>query len=130
MEDLIFPSTVLVVEDEFLVRMLAVDILCEQGFEVFEACDAADALNLLHREVKIDLLFTDVRMPGEMDGVELAQFARTRWPKLRVIITSGHCGAHPPLPDISYLSKPYATPQLLALVRSELARTEPASARA
>lgn len=85
--------TVLVVDDEALVRMYAVDVFEEAGFEVLEARDAADALQVLERldteGRAIDLLFTDVNMPGAMDGMELARRVHDAHPDMAVLIASG-----------------------------------------
>jgi CheY-like chemotaxis protein len=81
----------LVVEDEPTVRLLAVDILADAGFETAEASNAAQALELLKSpQQDIDVLFTDVRMPGAMDGFELASVAKRKHLQLQVIVTSGY----------------------------------------
>jgi len=77
--------TVLVVEDEVLVRLMIADELREQGLHVLEASNADDALTILQSSLPVDLLFTDVRMPGRMDGVALARFAHSRFPWLKLI---------------------------------------------
>jgi CheY-like chemotaxis protein len=81
---------VLIVEDEPLIRMGAVNLIEDAGFEVYEAdsADAAIALLELHKEIR--LLFTDVDMPGSMDGLKLAHYVRGRWPPVKIIVTSGH----------------------------------------
>lgn len=78
----------LVVEDEALIRMLAVYAFLEEGFEVLEAEHAAGALLVCAQAAQIDVLFTDVNMPGEMNGIDLAEHLKTRTPGLHVIITS------------------------------------------
>jgi CheY-like chemotaxis protein len=80
---------VLLVEDESLIRMNIVDELEEAGFEVFEAGSAAQALEILEKTPRIRLLFTDVDMPGGMDGVALAAMVRDRWPPIKIIVVSG-----------------------------------------
>jgi two-component system, response regulator PdtaR len=81
---------VLIVEDEPLIRLGAVYQIEDAGFEVYEAgsADAAIALLEVHRE--ICLIFTDVDMPGSMDGLKLAHYVRGRWPPVKIIVTSGH----------------------------------------
>ena len=81
---------VLIVEDEPLIRMGTVYLIEDAGFEVYEAgsADAAIALLELHREIR--LIFTDVDMPGSMDGLKLAHYVRGRWPPVKIIVTSGH----------------------------------------
>ena len=83
-------SAVLVVEDEPLVRMHGVDILKDAGFDVFEAADADEALLILGDDVEVHLLFSDVDMPGSMNGLQLAQVVHERWPHIHLLLTSGH----------------------------------------
>jgi CheY-like chemotaxis protein len=83
-------AAVLIVEDESLIRMDTVYMIEDAGFEVYEAgsADAAIALLELHKE--ICLIFTDVDMPGSMDGLKLAHYVCGRWPPVKIIVTSGH----------------------------------------
>ena len=83
------PSVVLVVEDHPLIRLNTVDLLETGGFEVLEASNADDAIWLLKARPDIVLVFTDVEMPGSMDGIKLAHFVRDRWPPVKLIVTSG-----------------------------------------
>jgi len=80
---------VLVVEDEVLVRAVAVDMVEQAGFDVIEACDADEAIRLLECRQDIRAIFTDVQMPGSMDGLRLARAVRDRWPPVALIVTSG-----------------------------------------
>jgi two-component system, response regulator PdtaR len=114
--------SVLVVEDEPIVRMVAAEALQESGFLVFEATDAAEALFVLSMHPRIDLLFTDVNMPGGMDGLGLAVRAVQGIPTIRIIVTSGRERfADWSLPDHGkFLAKPYEADQLITLVRQEL----------
>lgn len=107
--------SVLVVEDEALVRMGIVDFLEDQGFRVFEAADADEAISLLTKVAEISVLFTDVDMPGGMDGLRLAAAVRDRWPPIKIIVTSGHLRGDPAnLPhDAVFFSKPY-NPDVIA----------------
>jgi CheY-like chemotaxis protein len=83
-------ACVLVVDDDPLVRFATVQILADAGFEIIEAEDAAEALAILKsHDQGIDVLVTDVRMPGRMNGFELSSVAKRKWPELRVIVTSG-----------------------------------------
>jgi two-component system, response regulator PdtaR len=82
--------TVLVVEDESLIRMDIANCLQDAGFEVIEAPNADDAISILESRNDIRLVFTDVDMPGSMDGLKLASFVRDRWPPIKLIVTSGH----------------------------------------
>ena len=113
--------TVLVVEDEALIRLLAADSLQESGFNVLEAGDAAEALRILAEHEDVDVLFTDVNMPGPMDGVALAGLLHESRPDLGLIITSGRG-----TPDLAglpsnslYLAKPYLPQQLAAAVERQ-----------
>lgn len=81
--------TVLVVEDEPLIRMHGVDILEEAGFSVVEAADADEALVVLG-DGSVHLLFSDIDMPGSIDGLELARIVHARWPDIHLVLTSGH----------------------------------------
>ena len=82
-------SRVLVVEDEPLLRMFNTDMLTDAGFDVVEACDAAEALRLLESVSGIRVVFTDVEMPGALDGFALAERIETLWPEIGVVVTSG-----------------------------------------
>lgn len=82
-------GVVLVVEDEILVRMGIVGELEDAGFTVFEAAHADEAIALLEAHPSINLLFTDVDMPGSIDGLKLAAAVRNRWPPVKIIVTSG-----------------------------------------
>jgi CheY-like chemotaxis protein len=92
------PPVVLVVDDEPLVRMTAVDELEEAGFHVLEA-----------RSNEVQVLFTDVNMPGSMDGIALAEQVHQRWPHIRLLISSGYARPHPDeIPDHGhFMPKPY-----------------------
>jgi CheY-like chemotaxis protein len=110
---------VLIVEDEPLLRSMAVEFLSEAGLVTFEAENATDALELLNdRAPEVAVLFTDVRMPGSMDGLELARVAHSSWPWIRVIVTSGAFGKPADkLPtDADFLRKPWLPLDLLAHV--------------
>ena len=105
---------VLVVEDEALVRLSARDEIEAAGFEVYEAYNADEAIRLLEAHPDIELIFTDVDMPGSMDGLKLAHYVRTRWPPVKIIVTSGYRHLTPEqLPNGSiFLSKPYDPEQV------------------
>ena len=81
---------VLVVEDEFLTRMDTASSLESEGFIVYEAANAADAIRSLELHREIRLIFTDINMPGSMDGRALAHYVRGRWPPVKIIVTSGY----------------------------------------
>ena len=80
---------VLIVEDELMLRMRAVDIVEDAGFAALEAVNADDALALLESRSDIKLLFTDIQMPGSMDGLKLAYAVHERWPSIKIILVSG-----------------------------------------
>lgn len=110
---------VLLVEDDVLVRMVTAEVIAASGFDVVEAQDAAAALELLERGVDPDLLLTDVRMPGAIDGFGLAQIVAGRWPHIGILVCSAH--AQPDDADLPvgsvFLRKPY----LPAVLARELA---------
>jgi CheY-like chemotaxis protein len=82
-------ARVLVVEDEMMLRMRAVDIVEDAGFTPIEAVNADDALAILESRSDIDLLFTDIQMPGTMDGLKLAHAVHARWPSIKIMLVSG-----------------------------------------
>jgi DNA-binding response OmpR family regulator len=118
------PPSLMVVEDEVLIRMALTDHLQECGYRVFEASSAAEAIQMLENgEVPIDLIFTDVRMPGDMDGWGLAAWAREHQPGTAVIVTSAErqSAAHELCKVLPFLHKPYdfgdVAARISALVR-------------
>ena len=101
---------VLIVEDETFIRMNAIEMVEASGFDVIEATCADEAISILEQRSDIRLIFTDIDMPGSMDGLKLAHFVKGRWPPIKIIATSGHAKiAESDLPEGSrFLSKPYA----------------------
>jgi two-component system, response regulator PdtaR len=81
---------ILVVEDETLIRMDIVEQIEDAGFEVLQATNADEAITILETDLRVTIVFTDVDMPGSMDGIRLAQAVRGRWPPIKIIVTSGH----------------------------------------
>ncbi|WP_249129718.1 response regulator [Bradyrhizobium japonicum] len=81
---------ILVVEDETFVRMDAVEMLREAGFDILEAVNADEAIRLLALHSDIRLIFTDIDMAGSINGLELATIVQKRWPPIRIVSTSGH----------------------------------------
>jgi CheY-like chemotaxis protein len=110
---------VLVVEDEFLVRDYAADILEEAGFQTLLASDADEALLLLAGRSDIRVLFTDINLNSRTDGIELAREVAARWPDVGVLVTSGHArpGAGAMPADSAFISKPYPPRSVVALVQ-------------
>ena len=113
------PPTVLVVDDEELIRMLGCDTLEFGGYHVLEAANAAEALRCLEHGTEVLVLFTDVNMPGPLDGLDLAKLVHDRWPEVKILVTSGRLQLQAPeLPDKGlFLSKPYRAEELLEMVR-------------
>lgn len=111
---------VLVVEDEPLIRMDIVDSLLAEGFEVFEAAHADEAIALLEANAHIQVMFTDIDMPGSMDGIRLSAAVRGRWPPVRIVVTSGHrVVAVTELPEGSlFYAKPYDHTAIVTSLRS------------
>jgi two-component system, response regulator PdtaR len=110
---------VLIVEDEFLVRMDTRAALDMAGFDVLEAGDADEAIAILSARNDIRLIFTDVQMPGSMDGLKLAHFVRDRWPPVKVVATSGHARVtDSDLPEgVRFVPKPYSAAEITATLR-------------
>lgn len=93
-------------------RAVAINFLVDSGFEVIEAGSADDALGVLERGCQISLLFSDIQLPGSIDGVELAILVSARWPQVALILTSGNSQpSHHALPAKTiFLAKPYDLP--------------------
>ena len=107
---------VLVVEDEMLLRMRAVDIVEDAGFRSVEAIDADQALSILESRSDISLLFTDIQMPGSMDGLKLAHAVHDRWPAIKIILVSGQVKPPPadrPI-DSRFFGKPLEMKRMVA----------------
>ena len=110
---------VLSVEDEFLLRMDAVDMIAAAGFEAVGAGNADEAIEILEARPDITVVFTDIQMPGSMDGLKLARFVRGRWPPIKIVATSGFVSVgKDDLPEGSrFLTKPYWPAQIVATLR-------------
>ena len=102
------PAVVLVVEDEMLLRMRAVDMVEDAGYTSVEAVDADEAVAILESRSDIALMFTDIQMPGSMDGLKLAHAVRERWPPIKIILVSGQL--QPATIDIPADSRFYGKP--------------------
>jgi CheY-like chemotaxis protein len=120
-------SVVLVVEDEPLVRMDAAVNLEDEGFEVIEAATARAALALLEkRNGDVAALFTDVDMPGDMNGLELAGIVYHRWPHIALLVTSGVVRVSGSLPGGGvFLAKPYTSSTPVRIIRELIQRGGP-----
>lgn len=110
---------VLVVEDEAIIRFAIADDIRDGGFEVLEAGDADEAMQILACDPEIRVVFTDVDMPGSMDGLELSERVRARWPGVHVIVTSGkQVPLRGILPDDGqFMPKPYSPEEVLRAIR-------------
>ena len=109
-------SLILVVEDEALIRMTAADFLADAGHRVIEAANADLAVDVLEHHDDIEVVFTDINMPGSIDGLGLAELANRRWPAVRLIVASGKvpaCSLHLPKGGV-FLPKPYDSQSLTA----------------
>ncbi len=116
------PREALVVEDEPMTRMVAADAISDVGVKVYEASDAGEALHILGEHPKVGLLFTDIELPGDTDGLELAEEVHYARPDVELIVTSGtnHI-ADSDLPDHgTFVSKPYRTEHLQNIVKKKL----------
>ncbi len=105
-------ATVLVVEDEVLIRLMVSDELRDAGFRVVEAANADDAMAYLQAGEPADLVFSDVRMPGSMDGIALAEKLRSDFPRVRIVLTSGHLLPREIRGGLPFLTKPYELDRL------------------
>src|SRR3954463_15148936 len=114
------PAVVLVVEDEMLLRMRAVDMVEDAGFTPLEAVDADEAVAILEARSDIALLFTDIQMPGSMDGLKLAHAVHKRWPPIKIILVSGQLTlANLDIPvDSCFFGKPLEAEVVIAQMRS------------
>jgi two-component system, response regulator PdtaR len=115
-------AAILVVEDETLTRLWVADLLEENGFTVLEAEDASAALKVLEARPEVRLLFTDVQMPGSLNGMELAREVHARWPHVLLVITSGReRPTRAEIPDDGrFVAKPYSAEELLRQVNDLL----------
>jgi CheY-like chemotaxis protein len=119
-------STILVVDDEPVLRMLVCEVLREQGFSVLEASDGPEALDLLGRGQAVDLLITDVGLPGGLNGRQVADAIRTRRPGIKVLFITGYAenaalGGGMMEPNTQVLTKPFEMRALRAKVRGMVA---------
>lgn len=107
-------SLVLIVEDEPLIRLNAAALIEDAGYDTLQAASADEAIALLETDPRIRIVFTDIDLPGSMNGIRLAMVVRDRWPPVELILTSGHVHASSiDLPARShFLRKPYSGGQL------------------
>jgi CheY-like chemotaxis protein len=105
-----------------LIRMNAVEMI-EEAYEVVEAANADEAIAILERRLDITVLFTDIQMPGSMDGLKLAAAVRDRWPPILIVATSGHVKLGPgDLPQGGrFLPKPYSPDEITIMLQELIA---------
>lgn len=121
-------AKVLVVEDEPSLRSMTSGALIEEGgFQVIEAKSADEALEILNARDDIACVFTDVRMPGRLNGVDLTRHVRERFPTLPVIMTSGNLHPSEMLADVPFMTKPYDLQELSRAIRKMIDRLGPES---
>jgi CheY-like chemotaxis protein len=113
------PAVVLIVEDEMVLRMRAVDMVEDAGYTPLEAMDAAEAVAILESRSDVALMCTDIQMPGQMDGVGLAHAVHARWPAIAIIVVSGQLDLpHLDLPPRSrFFGKPLNAADVIAEMR-------------
>jgi DNA-binding NtrC family response regulator len=116
------PQAVLIVEDEPITRMVAADAIADIGIRTREAQDAGEALELLGTHSDVGLLFTDIDLPGEMNGLGLAAQVHRDYPEVELVVTSGATIVRDSdLPDDgTFLPKPYRTTRLVEIVKQKL----------
>jgi CheY-like chemotaxis protein len=101
-------NVVLVVEDEPFVRLYGADLLEQAGFDVLQAANADEALHLLETHPEVRVVFSDIEMPGFLDGLGLAHYICHRWPRIGIVLTSGHQIRMEMIPrDGRFMAKPY-----------------------
>jgi CheY-like chemotaxis protein len=117
---------VLVVEDDFLIRLGAVEMIEAAGFDVVEAANADKAMEILEVRLDIAVVFTDIQMPGSMDGLKLAAEIKGRWPPIKIVATSGIVDVRKAdLPEGGrFLPKPYSSAEIIGALR-DLTGAEP-----
>jgi len=119
------PRTILVVEDEILVRMVIADYLRDCGYRVIEAGNVAEALTVLESSEPVHVVFSDVQMPGELDGFGLARWVRQNQPWVKVLLTSGNAKAAETASDLCgegpLEAKPYQPQSVLDRIKRLLA---------
>ena len=114
-------STILVVEDDPLIRMTIAEHLRDGGFRVLEASDAQEALQIFGAAEPIELMISDINMPG-MDGAALATWVQANFPDVRIVVVSGAPSNKARVPGVVFVEKPFALDMIERLVRSLLVR--------
>src|ERR1700733_7127558 len=111
---------VLIVEDESLLRISGAEMIADAGYDVVEAGNADEAIAILEARIDIHIVFTDIQMPGSMDGLKLARFVRDRWPPIKLVATSGRVTiGEGDLPEGGlFIPKPYTAAGIAAVLGS------------
>jgi two-component system, response regulator PdtaR len=110
---------ILIVEDDFFLRIHAAEMIQDAGFDIVEAGNSDEAIAILEARPDIHVVFTDIQMPGSMDGLKLARFVRGRWPPIKIVVTSGNFASRDgDLPEGGvFLPKPYTFDTIAATLR-------------
>ena len=114
--------TVLVVEDEVLVRLMIADVIRSAGYEVIEAANADEALDVLAHTRGVSLIISDIRTPGSLDGLRLAQLVRSHYPAVHIVLTSGHLMNVDSVDHDGFFPKPYDARKIVEHIEALLAR--------
>jgi CheY-like chemotaxis protein len=123
-------KTILVAEDEVLVRHDISEYLRDLGFNVVEANSAAEAIQVLKNSIEVSLVFTDVRMPGTVDGADLARYVKAHCPQIPVLVTSGHIRADELPEDLGALiDKPYDRSLVFRAIMEALSKSSDAQSK-
>jgi DNA-binding NtrC family response regulator len=119
-------NVVLVVEDHPIIRTAALDFLETAGFEVIEASSADEAIRVLEARAEIHLVFTDVEMPGSIDGLKLSHYIRDRWPPVKLIVVSGRTVVEQSQMPVGarFFPKPYNESAIIEAVRGMLSKAD------
>ena len=110
--------TVLIVEDEFLIREMLKEELEDAGYRVISVSNADQAIRVLEQREDVHLVFTDINMPGSMDGLRLASCVRDRWPPVHIIVTTGRAKPQRLPPNALFIAKPYLGRNVVAAMQT------------
>ncbi len=115
-------TTILLVEDEALIRMATAAMLEDEGYRVLEGKDAVNALAVLDTDPDIDIVITDVQMPGEIDGLELVEIISRKYPHILTLITSGRTSLNEAQQSgaTKFLAKPYTAVAIQSALQAVL----------
>jgi two-component system, response regulator PdtaR len=113
-------STILLVEDEVVVRMMITDQLREAGYSVIEAVNAHEATEVLRSSANIEVVISDIQMPGSMDGIGLARMIRSEYPEIKIILASGQSTAMDCADYDGFFQKPYDSAKIIRHIKALL----------